>query len=51
LGAFFFASLAILFAFLIWLANRYPAHSGAHQLWRGRGSVRSLQFYAGSPGA
>jgi serine/threonine protein kinase len=35
LGAFFFVSLAILFAFLIWLANRYPAHSGAHQLSRG----------------
>jgi serine/threonine-protein kinase len=35
MGAFFFVSLAILFAFLIWLANRFPAHPGVHQLSRG----------------
>jgi serine/threonine-protein kinase len=35
-GAFFFISLASLFAFLIWLANRYPAgHPQAHHQYRG----------------
>jgi serine/threonine protein kinase len=34
-GTFFFVSLAALFAFLIWLANRYPAHPEPHQPFRG----------------
>jgi eukaryotic-like serine/threonine-protein kinase len=35
-GAFFFISLAMLFAFLIWLANRYPAgHPDLHNPYRG----------------
>ncbi len=34
--AFFFSSLALLFAFLIWLANRYPAgQSQPHHSYRG----------------
>jgi eukaryotic-like serine/threonine-protein kinase len=35
-GVFFFASLVLLFAFLIWLANRYPAgHPQPHHPYRG----------------
>jgi serine/threonine protein kinase len=35
-GTFFFFSLAVLFAFLIWLANRFPAgHPGPHTSTRG----------------
>ncbi len=35
-GTFFFLSLGILFAFLIWLANRYPAgHPEPHSSYRG----------------
>jgi len=35
-GAFFFVSLASLFALLIWLANRYPAaHPAPHHPYRG----------------
>jgi serine/threonine protein kinase len=35
-GAFFFVSLAVLFAFLIWLANRHPAgHPEPHYSYRG----------------
>jgi serine/threonine protein kinase len=35
-GTFFFVSLAVLFAFLIWLANRYPAgHPETHNPYRG----------------
>jgi eukaryotic-like serine/threonine-protein kinase len=34
-GVLFFASLAFLFAFLIWLANRFPAHPGPHKPARG----------------
>jgi serine/threonine-protein kinase len=36
LGVFFFVSLGVLFAFLIWLANRYPAgHHELHHPYRG----------------
>jgi eukaryotic-like serine/threonine-protein kinase len=36
-GTFFFVSLAFLFAFLIWLANRYPANPEPHHLSRAGG--------------